>query len=497
MAKKDVEEDLEKIKNDIGSEDELKQSVPEDDAQEKPGPKKPGFLGKIKDKIASGKAKENKVSKKELKKGEDLEQSIVREKTTGEGGPVSYDENIITPDEFESIEEDESVGEEEEVKETAPKEKDGKSQASVVDQIMMKIERMEGRISAMDGVDKSIQERISSLSEEIGELRSSILEKERTLNEIETQAKRVTDAFEEIEPENFRKELEKKEEEIAKNQAEIESLVTKQKEMKNTIKKLEGIMERVKSFENLVEMSEKINEKFSQIEENKKYTSRIASKVENIFSELNNRLKDFRSSMDKIEMNDETIKELMKTVDMTEIKLEKLVEKEKLNQMEKEIKEQIENNKMDLEDKVYDLKDFLEDMVSKSGGVNFLKSKKEIPWRKELQGKMDEIEKLVKNSKSDVTKINGFRKELAILKNKVDRLEKTPRETKVIEKPAPVKPKNSVTSVPEKEIPVNIENWLKENINKGYNREELRESLKRGGYDSSYVDTFFARSHLR
>jgi len=377
------------------------------------------------------------------------------------------------------------------------------SELSEIEQIMMKIERLEGRIGAMDETDKTIQERISNLSEEVGELRSSILEKEKILNQIETDAKKVTDIFEEIEPENFRKELEKKEEEILKNQAQIESLIAKYKELKENIENIQKIMEKIKSFENLVDMSEKINEKFSQIEENKKYTSRLASKVENIFSELNNRMKEFKSSVEKIEMNDETIKELMKSVDTMEIKVEKIVTKEELEKIEKEIKEEIESNKTELEDKIYDLKDFLEDIVSEAGGVNILKSKKVMPWRTEIENKMNEIEKLVKNFKPDLSatklerEIEELKRNLKEIKSELRIKEKTVKQietpkAKIFAKKEEEKPLIRETRT-EKTIPINIENWIKENLNKGYSLDELKESLRRGGYDPSYVDIFSAK----
>jgi hypothetical protein len=48
-------------------------------------------------------------------------------------------------------------------------------------------------------------------------------------------------------------------------------------------------------------------------------------------------------------------------------------------------------------------------------------------------------------------------------------------------------------SIKTKEIPVNVERWLKDNVNKGYSPEEMKESLKKGGYDPSFVDIFLSK----
>ncbi|MCK4634911.1 MAG: hypothetical protein KAT37_03490 [Candidatus Aenigmarchaeota archaeon] len=521
--KDDIEKELEKLKEDMeDSEDSKKKEIDTKEPNKKEKPKKEGLFGKLRKRI-------KKDSKK--KKEEDIKQDIVMDSTSEKGGiAAGYNENVMTPDDFNDIEKDEKTIENIEKVDAKGPEKP-LSEANVIDQMMMKIERQAGRIIAIDDMNKSIQERISNLSEEIGELRSSVLEKERTLNKIETQSKRVIDAFEEIEPENFKKELNKKEEEIIKNQAQIESLLLKHKELKDTIEKLENIMEKVKSFENLVEISEKIEGKFSQIEENKKYTSRLTSKVENIFSELNNRLKDFRDSMEKIDMNEETIKELMKSVDMMEIKVEKIVTKDKLEEIKKSIEEKMKNNKIDFEDKIYDLKDFLEDIISKSGGIKLLKSRQVMPWRIEMEKKMNEIEKLLGSSKSDIIKIGNFRRELEELKRNVkgldrsdfkremeglkknirrlDRMpqkksEEKPVKNIVVKEVEKIVPKQEVPAAstaksiqiadePTEEIPINVEKWMTENLNKGFSLEELKESLRRGGYDPSFVDIFLAK----
>ena len=511
---------------------------------------------------------------KKLRREKKIEQNIV---THPDSENVPYEENVITPGEFEEIEEKEGT-KLEEVEENISR---GKPEAelSPMDKLVMKVERLEGKINAMDSVDKSIQDRISELSEEIGELRSSILEKEKTLNEVESKTKEVIDVFEEVKPGEIKEELEKKEEKIVNNKAALETLAMKQKELKEEIDKIKNIMEKIKSFENLVEMSEKINEKFSQIEENKKYTSRLAAKVENIFSELNVRMKEFRDAIEKVDMNEETIKELMKSVDMMEIKIDNVVTKDELEKAKKEITENKEKKIVELEDKIYDMKDFLEDIITKAGGSKFLRSKKVMPWRMELENRIKKIEKMLESSGGEEfkkrirdieDKINDIEKKITSVKEGMkkggnENLKKELKEMKdrlkFIEnlKPQKIdvkaseklkklintellkrdkrftetsvdiekkinkldnefrKMKNEIigdkkdikyyitkvidSKVAEirsritQEIPINIEKWIEENLKKGYTREELKESLKKGGYNPIYVDIYFLKNN--
>ena len=429
------------------------------------------------------------LHKKKHKK--EVEQTIITHPTSKE--TISYEENVITPEEFEEIEKREGSGEEEAEKiEVEPK--TPKTEVGEIDKLVMKLERLEERVNVMSDVDKAIQDRITKISEEIGELRSSLLERDRNIREMENKVKEFLEIFEEIKPENIKNDIEKKEEEISENKAKIEVLSTQLKEVKREIESFKEIMEKIESFENLVKISEKINEKFSQIEESKKYTSRLAGKVENIFFELNNRVKELKEALEKIEMNEENIKELMKTVDILEIKTNNVVMKEELEKVKKNIREEIEKNKIDVEDKLYDLKDFLEDVIRKIGDKEMLNSKKVIPWKTELENKIKEIEnkiekmKIPENEKMKEIEsaLKTVNKEIEEMKKEIEIIKK--KEEK-IESPSSQPQKTEVMS----EMPIHIEKWIEENIKKGYTKEELKESLKRGGYDPKYVDIYFSR----
>jgi hypothetical protein len=108
------------------------------------------------------------------------------------------------------------------------------------------------------------------------------------------------------------------------------------------------------------------------------------------------------------------------------------------------------------------------------------------------------------SSKSEVLKLGNFRKELDEVKREVKRLntgfQKVSQRESV--KPSYIPQGTAKTSKksaeeptiePIGEIPVNVEKWLSENVNKGYTLEEMKESLRRGGYDPSYVDIYFAK----
>ena len=109
---------------------------------------------------------EKDTSKKEPRKGE-------------KGGEVAYDKNVITPDEFDELEKKEKK----KIKlkeETGPsKPGSGKDKATTVDMLLLKTEKIEGKLESIAEGRKALEERMSGLNQEIGELRSSIMEKDR------------------------------------------------------------------------------------------------------------------------------------------------------------------------------------------------------------------------------------------------------------------------------------------------------------------------------
>jgi chromosome segregation ATPase len=293
-----------------------------------------------------------------------------------EKAEVAYEENVITPSEFEELEKKEGKkikvkkASSEKRPEEAPKPV-RRDRATDTEMLLLKTEKLEGKIEAMADFRKAVEERLSSLNQEIGELRSSILERDKSLREIQEGFAKVREISEGIEPEKITGELAKKDEAIEKNQALIESLTTHIKQLRKDIKANSDVLENIRDIKNLANIIQTLKNKMGKIEEDRKFTSRTAGKIETMFSELSDKLGDFQSYKDKITFNEDTMHEIMKTMDMLETKLEETSKKDDLKKLEGSIDEKFERARTETDDKFYDVRNLIDDLLAalKNAGI--------------------------------------------------------------------------------------------------------------------------------
>ena len=102
--------------------------------------------------------------------------------------------NVITPEEFQELEKKE--GRKIKLKGAAKTEepKPRHSRDSVnPEMLLLKTEKLEGRLETMGEFRKAMEERLSVLNQEIGELRSSIMEKDKVLREVQQGFSKIRD----------------------------------------------------------------------------------------------------------------------------------------------------------------------------------------------------------------------------------------------------------------------------------------------------------------
>jgi len=214
--------------------------------------------------------------------------------------------------------------------------------------LILRIEKMDGKLDMIDRFRDDVNERVTQLAEEIGELRTMIMERERSFDKIATEFEKVKDTVSGLEPVKIKTELDKKEKEILENKVKMERLETLVKALSEENKKFREIMDKIKSFENLTDISYDIDRKVSKIKEVKDHADMIASKVENIFSELNEKMSELENQRDKVEKLDELTIEMTKMLDEVSVKLSKFVEKKDLKQFQREIEEELKKSKKPL-----------------------------------------------------------------------------------------------------------------------------------------------------
>lgn len=207
--------------------------------------------------------------------------------------------------------------------------------------LLLRLEKIDGKLEIFDKSREDMTGRITQLAEEIGELRSSIMEKERYLDEIKSDFEKVKDTVSGLEPMRIKKDLDRRKLEVLENKAKIEQLATLVDALSEESKKFRELMQKIKSFENIVNISYEIDRKASEISEMKDYASKVASKVENIFSELNAKVSELEGQKERIEKLDELTIEMTKMLDEISVRFTRFVEEKDLKEMKKSIEEDL------------------------------------------------------------------------------------------------------------------------------------------------------------
>jgi len=208
--------------------------------------------------------------------------------------------------------------------------------------LLLRLEKLDGKLEILEKSRDELTERMTQLAEEIGELRSMFLERERSFDKMKAQFEKVYEIVTELEPLKIRKEFEKKEAEILKLNARMEKVESLLKALREENTKFREFFEKIKSFENIVDIHSEIEKKLSAMNEVKKYVARMASKVESIFSEVNQKVNELEEMRGKVEKLDELTIELTKMLDEISVKLNKFLEKKEWKGFAKNVEERLD-----------------------------------------------------------------------------------------------------------------------------------------------------------
>jgi chromosome segregation ATPase len=207
--------------------------------------------------------------------------------------------------------------------------------------LVLRLEKINGKLEIIDRSRNDVNERMTQFAEEIGELRTMMMERERTFDKVKSQFDSVKESVTDIRPERLTKKFERTEQEILENKAKIETLETLIKTLAEENRRVRRLMEKIKSFENLVDISYEMERKLTRINEIKNYADVVVAKVENIFSELNEKVSQLESQKEKIEKLDELTIEITKMLDEVSIKMTKFVTEKDLKDFKKSLEEDL------------------------------------------------------------------------------------------------------------------------------------------------------------
>ncbi|MBU5689416.1 MAG: hypothetical protein KQA41_04300 [Candidatus Aenigmarchaeota archaeon] len=260
--------------------------------------------------------------------------------------------------------------------------------------LLLRVEKIEGKLSVFEDIKDDINERISRLSEEIGELRSSFLELDKNFSSLESKIEKTIEIVNEVQPEKFSKELQKKEADILKLQADIEAIRNILASIKRDNETVKAILEKIKNIDAVVAMYKKLSEKIQLIDDTKVYVDRLAGKSETIFAEMESKMKDVEDMKAKVSKLDDLTVDLVKMLDGVSIKIPKLIEKDGAQKL---IEEMVKKNIQDLN------KNYLNDLKALVDQTK-IDAKKEIEEeKKKLLNSLNEITGLLSSVKSNIS----------------------------------------------------------------------------------------------
>ncbi len=332
-----------------------------------------------------------KKSKEELEKEEEREKGLIKKY-----GVMKE----IPKQEIEEEKTEKEIGTEE-----------SKEEVESLTDLVLKTEKLEGKLDIISGYKEELNERLTQLSEEIGEIRSMAMESDRSFSKLETEFEKIKEVIGDVEPLKIKKDFEKKEEEIMEDRVKIEKLENLVKALEKEAENFRKIMEKIKSFDNLVDISRKINEKIDSIEDTKKYADRTSAKIESIFSEVTEKANELQDQKEKIVKLDELTSEITQMLDEISIKMKDFAQIKDFSQFQEETKEEIKKLAEDKQ-KIEEIGKLIQET----------KIDDKFEKIKELGGNLEEIEKKVKDFSFD---IESKSKQLTKNTDKINELDKS------------------------------------------------------------------------
>lgn len=215
-----------------------------------------------------------------------------------------------------------------------------------IDLMQIENEKLKTLLETVKDKTHITDETIQTMSESIGELRSLVFQADASLKETMVKLEKVEDDISQVKPKEIDKKFREIDADTDKKNIEMEKLRAKVEDSNDKLNKMYEMIKSIGGIENLVDINKKIQEKLKNVEEAVKYIGRIGAKTEKQFMDLSRGLEDLVIFKAKQEDLDESLKEILKTVDGINVRFESYVSKKDLEDFREEvfaIKKEVEN----------------------------------------------------------------------------------------------------------------------------------------------------------
>jgi hypothetical protein len=200
-----------------------------------------------------------------------------------------------------------------------------------VEGLEVEIEKLKTILETVRETGHITDETIQTISESIGELRSLVFQTDASLKETMVKMEKIEDDISQVKPKEIEKKFREIDGDTDRKNIEMEKFRTKIEDSNEKLNKMYEMLKSIGGIENLVNINKNIQEKLKDVEEAVKYIGRIGAKTEKQFMDLSRGMEDLILFKAKQEDLDNSIKDVLKSIDAVNIKFEGYVSKSDLN----------------------------------------------------------------------------------------------------------------------------------------------------------------------
>lgn len=193
--------------------------------------------------------------------------------------------------------------------------------------IEIEIEKIKEIISSLRDMQKMNSERFTRVSEQIGELRSMILEREKESNQLEARIMKAIDLVEEVQPENFFKELKKQDAKLEGLEAKLEGNTTFIHRHTDELKQLRSQITVFRGLETVMKLNEEMKETYASVKKVSALVEQHSDRVAGMFADVQKKFSDLQVVSNKINELNNTIAGIVKDSTDTKTKMADMANK--------------------------------------------------------------------------------------------------------------------------------------------------------------------------
>jgi len=205
----------------------------------------------------------------------------------------------------------------------------GKEAAPDISELLMRVDRIDGKLELFKGMLDSFGERLSDMNERLGDTRRMVFDREKWASKLEGDFEKVSNIVKELDPEKIVLKFEKFKTDLDTQDASVSRLDELQKNTGERIKMIEDKLANIKGLENIMKAAEKVDKKIKEIEDTKNYSDKNAAKVEAMFLEINDKVNYLKDNVSKLQKVDSLTDDAMREIESIKFQIDQELVKRK------------------------------------------------------------------------------------------------------------------------------------------------------------------------